>query len=151
MINNHFPTVFGVLVVLAALAAPAHAAQATPDPSTQREFAAKLKVCTACHGENGVPKGATIPVILGQQENYLAKQLHDFESGKRNIEVMTWMAKSLSQEELKALTGLEASGLESAAAYFANYLGFNGKSNLFESLLPRIFSSAELDSITKFT
>ena len=30
MINNHFPTVFGVLVVLAALAAPANAAETYP-------------------------------------------------------------------------------------------------------------------------
>ena len=44
----------------------------------------------------------------GQQENYLVKQLHDFQSGDRNVEVMTWMATTLSQPELG-----------SAAAYFA--------------------------------
>ena len=99
--------VFGVLVVLAALAAPANA-QVIPDPSTDREFSAKLSVCNACHGVNGVRINATIPVIWGQQENYLVKQMHDFESGARNDEVMLWMAKTLTQEELRA-----------AAAYFA--------------------------------
>src|ERR1700674_1780328 len=103
MINNHFATVFGVVVVLAALAAPAapaNAAEAIPGSSTQAEFGAKLLVCNACHGENGVPKEATIPIIWGLQENYLVKQLHDFRSGDRDIEVMSWMERTLSQETL---------------------------------------------------
>src|SRR5258708_36497306 len=85
MINKHVPTVFGVLVILAALAAPAKAAEAS---ASQAEFGAKLLVCNACHGDKGVPKNASIPVLWGQQENYLAKQLHDFQSGDRNFEVM---------------------------------------------------------------
>jgi len=100
--------VFGVLVVLAALAAPAHTAEVIPDSSTDREFSAKLTVCNACHDVNGRRKQATIPVIWGQQENYLVKQLHDFESGARNDEVMLWMTKTLTQEELRV-----------AATYFA--------------------------------
>jgi cytochrome c553 len=108
MINNRFATVFGVLVVLVVLAAPANAAEAIPSPSTPAEFGAKLLVCNACHGENGVPKNAMTPVISGQQENYLVKQLHDFQSGDRNFEVMSWMANTLSQADLG-----------SAAAYFA--------------------------------
>ena len=97
--------IFGVLVVLAA---PAHAAQGVPDPSTDREFSAKLSVCNECHGANGVRRNATIPVIGGQPENYLLKQLHDFGRGDRHDEVMPWMAKTLTPQEL---------GI--AAAYFA--------------------------------
>ena len=109
MVNNHFPIVSGVLVVLAALAAPANAAEAIPSSASQAEFGAKLLVCNTCHGgENGVPRNATIPVIGGQQESYLVKQLHDFQSGTRNFEVMSWMATTLSPAELG-----------SAAAYFA--------------------------------
>jgi cytochrome c553 len=94
MINHRLPTVFGVLVVvagLAALAAPANAVEA--------QLGAKLLVCNACHGDNGVPRNATVPIIWGQQENFLVKQLHDFQSGDRNFEVMAWMAKTLSPEE----------------------------------------------------
>jgi cytochrome c553 len=97
--------VFGVLVVLAA---PTLTAQAIPDPSTDREFSARLNVCNACHGANGVRTNATIPVIWGQPENYLVKQLRDFERGDRNDEVMPWMTKTLTQQELGV-----------AAAYFA--------------------------------
>ncbi|HXJ01816.1 MAG TPA: c-type cytochrome [Micropepsaceae bacterium] len=91
--------VFGALAVLAALATPANAVEAVPDPGTQREFGAKLLVCDACH-EAGRSKNAAIPIISGQQENYLAKQLHDFRSGDRNFEIMTWMANTLTPEEL---------------------------------------------------
>jgi cytochrome c553 len=108
MINNHVPTVFGVLVILAALAAPANAAEAIPSSGSPAEFGAKLLVCSVCHGGSGAPKNATIPVLSGQQESYLVKQLHDFQSGARNFEVMSWMATTLSPTEL-----------ESAAAYFA--------------------------------
>src|SRR6516162_8176481 len=120
MSKNRFSTVFGapvvlaVLVVLAAPTAPANAAERAAviphgiAPTGEREYGAKLVVCATCHGQNGVPQNPTIPVIWGQQENYLLKQLHDFDSGNRNFEVMAWMASTLSQSEVA-----------SAAAFFA--------------------------------
>jgi cytochrome c553 len=111
MVNHHFSTVFGALVALAALAAPANTAEQTSygiAPTGEREYGAKLLVCAICHGDKGVPKNPMIPVIWGQQENYLLKQLHDFEKGDRAFEAMAWMAKTFSQEEQN-----------SAAAYFA--------------------------------
>src|SRR5258706_12419653 len=92
--------VFGALAVVVALAGRASAAESVPDPSMQREFGAKLLVCNTCHGDRGIPKSANIPVIWGQQENYLAKQLHDFETADRNVEVMAWMSKTLTPAEL---------------------------------------------------
>jgi cytochrome c553 len=117
MINNRVPTVFAVLVVLGALAAPANAAEvhevpAVASPGNTAEAAvvlgAKLLVCNTCHGADGLPRQAITPVIWGQQEAYLLKQMHDFQSGDRNSEVMSWMATALTQDELG-----------SAAAYFA--------------------------------
>jgi cytochrome c553 len=118
MINNHVPTVFGVLVALAALVGPArpveHAVEvpavATPGNAAEAEriLGAKLLVCNTCHGANGAPRNANVPIIWGLQENYLLKQLHDFQSAARDNEVMEWMATALTQAELG-----------SAAAYFA--------------------------------
>jgi cytochrome c553 len=125
MINNRFPTVYGVLVVLAALAAPANAVEraasaaahiperpalATLGNTAEAEafFNAKLLVCNTCHGDNGVPRSPVTPVIWGLQENYLVKQLHDFQSGTRDNDVMTWMSTALTPAEVTA-----------AAAYFA--------------------------------
>jgi cytochrome c553 len=110
MINNHVPTVFAVLVVLAALAAPANAAEhpvevpavATPGIPAEAEaiLGAKLLVCNTCHGGNGVPQNPATPIIWGQQEAFLLKQLHDFQTGDRESEVMTWMATALTPAEL---------------------------------------------------
>ncbi|HEX5280759.1 MAG TPA: c-type cytochrome [Micropepsaceae bacterium] len=107
MVNIRFPAVAGTLLVIA-LVARASAADA-PDPNTQREFGAKLQVCGACHGNDGVPKGPSIPIIWGQQESYLEKQLHDFQIGNRNQEVMNWMAGTLTGEEVKPSTVVFAS------------------------------------------
>jgi cytochrome c553 len=110
MINNHVSTVCGALVVLAALAAPASAqeriaelpAVATPGNAAEAEniLGAKLLVCNTCHGANGLPKNASVPIIWGLQENYLLKQLHDFQHGDRDNEVMHWMATALTPDEL---------------------------------------------------
>jgi cytochrome c553 len=118
MTNSRCPIVFGVLVVLAGLAGLANAVEhavevpALPTPGNVAEaeaiLGAKLLVCNTCHGADGVPRNAATPVIWGLQENYLLKQLHDFTSGNRDSEVMTWMATALTQAELG-----------SAAAYFA--------------------------------
>ena len=118
MISNRFPTVFGVLVALAVLGAPANSAEhavevpAVPTPGNAAEAAAilgaKLLVCNTCHGADGVPRNTASPVIWGQQESYLLKQLHDFDSGSRESEVMKWMATALTPAEVA-----------SAAAYFA--------------------------------
>ena len=123
MTNNHILTVFGVLIVVAALAAPANAAEtaapahaierpalATPGNTAEAQaiLGAKLLVCNTCHGADGVPRSAATPIIWGLQENYLLKQLHDFQSGSRDNEVMLWMATALTDAELG-----------SAAAYFS--------------------------------
>jgi cytochrome c553 len=89
----------GVLAAAIALGAPVRAAQDTPDPTRQREYAAKLGVCVACHGNNGVPKSGNIPIIFGQQENYVLKQLHDFKTGERNFEIMKWMSETFTEAE----------------------------------------------------
>jgi cytochrome c553 len=110
MINNHLPTVFAVLVVLAAPAraaeGPAHIPEVPPvaSPGNPGEaeviLRAKLLVCNTCHGADGEPRSAGTPIIWGLQENYLLKQLHDFRSGDRNNEVMSWMSTALTQAEV---------------------------------------------------
>jgi cytochrome c553 len=97
MTNNYSLTIFGVLIVLAA-----------PAKAAENSFGATLLVCNACHGDNGAPKDATIPVIWGQQENDLGKQLRDFVIGERNSEVMSWMVKSFSPEEVRAMAAFFA-------------------------------------------
>ena len=68
----------------------------------------KAAVCSACHGEKGLPAEPAIPIIWGQNEGYLYLELRDFQKGARKDDQMTPIAQSLSKEDAKAL-----------AAYFA--------------------------------
>src|SRR3954465_12385594 len=103
--NNCVSTVFGVLGVLAALTFPATPGNAA---EAQTVLGGKLVVCGACHGDNGLPTLEGAPIIWGLQENYLLKQLHEFQRGDRDSKTMKSIASALSEDELAP-----------AAAYFA--------------------------------
>ena len=62
-----------------------------------------MQACAGCHGDNGVPTDKTIPVIWGQNREYLLKELHDFKTGLRKNETMSSIASSLSMEDMEAL------------------------------------------------
>jgi len=64
---------------------------------------AKAKVCTTCHGENGVPQLKTTPVIWGQNAGYMFLQLRDFQSGARKNDLMSPIAATLAKEDLLPL------------------------------------------------
>ncbi len=70
---------------------------------------AKSSMCAACHGGNGISMVPMYPNLAGQKEAYLAKQLKDFKSGKRNDPTMKGMVMALSNADMDNL-----------AAYYAN-------------------------------
>jgi cytochrome c553 len=76
---------------------PAIAQNATKD------VAAKVEVCTACHGESGKPADKTIPVIWGQQAGYIYIQLRDFKRGDRKSDIMQPIASSFEKDEMLAI------------------------------------------------
>ena len=68
------------------------------------EIEAKAQPCAACHGAKGVPiDPKTIPVIWGQEQSYLMKQLRDFRNGERASPVMAPIAKGLAESDLRKL------------------------------------------------
>jgi cytochrome c553 len=82
----------------AGLMLAAGAAQAADD------IEAKAQTCAACHGESGTPTDPKIiPILWGQQESYIVKQLHDYRSGDRDNPIMTPIAKDLAQEDLRKI------------------------------------------------
>ena len=100
MFTRFVLAIFGVGIGIALAIPPAHAAD---------EIEAKAQPCAACHGANGVPADPkTIPVIWGQDQSYLMKQLRDFRNGERESAVMSPLAKDLSEGDLRKI-----------AAYFA--------------------------------
>src|ERR1700675_3955807 len=101
MFTRFFSAIFGMGIGLAAAIPPVHAAD---------EIEAKAQLCAACHGDKGTPADPkTMPVIWGQQQSYLMKQLRDFRNGERNSAIMSPTAKGLSGDDLRRI-----------AAYFAD-------------------------------
>ena len=82
------------------LAASEHFSQAA-DPSAGRR---KASACQACHGYDGIAKIPIAPHIAGESEIYLATQLKAFRSGKRKHEIMSIVAKQLSDEDISDLS-----------------------------------------------
>ncbi len=66
-------------------------------------IADKAVVCSACHGENGVPVSKEIPIIWGQHAGYLFLNLRDFQSGARKNELMAPIIATLSSGNMLAL------------------------------------------------
>ncbi|MHA1527727.1 MAG: c-type cytochrome [Alphaproteobacteria bacterium] len=62
-----------------------------------------VQICAACHGEDGVPVEADIPVLWGQQFYYLYVQMKDYKAGRRASETMQPMVKGFSRDQMKAL------------------------------------------------
>jgi len=100
MVKGLFFTMFAAALLSALAAAPANAAD---------DIASRLDICSACHGSNGEPTNPSAPIIWGQQENYLYKELHDFHSGERSNPIMGPMVSSFSLDDLR-----------NVAAYFAS-------------------------------
>jgi len=60
-------------------------------------------VCSACHGRDGMPLGAEIPIISGQPFTVIEDALILFAKGKRPCTVMCAIAGALSGPEMEAL------------------------------------------------
>ena len=75
-----------------------------PSANAADNIEAKAQMCDACHGQNGVPADPkTIPIIWGQQQSYLVKQLRDYRNGERDNPIMSPIAKGLAQEDLRKI------------------------------------------------
>ena len=89
---------------------PVSAALGPPGPSQPLRKAAdaeagrkKARQCQTCHGIDGIAKIPIAPHIAGESEIYLITQLKAFRSGKRTHEMMSVIAKDLSDEDMADL------------------------------------------------
>jgi cytochrome c553 len=69
----------------------------------------KSTLCQGCHGEDGLSVENLIPHLAGQYSAYIAKELRNFQSGVRKHQIMSIMAKTISDSDLADI-----------AAYFAS-------------------------------
>jgi len=70
---------------------------------------AKAQACIPCHGALGLSQLPNAPHLAGQPEIYVAEQLKAYRSGKRSNEVMSVIAKPLTDEDIGQLAAWYAS------------------------------------------
>lgn len=56
--------------------------------------------CRTCHGLDGIAQIPVAPHLAGESELYLEAQLKAFRSGERESEMMSVVAKDLSDEDI---------------------------------------------------
>lgn len=94
--------------------------------------AAAVGVCTACHQADGSGKnvagGESWPRLAGLSAAYIARQLHDYQSGKRSNASMMPFANMLDEQQIADV-----------AAYYASLPATqgNGGENADEAILDR--------------
>ncbi len=89
--------------VAAAFSVSAHAETAKTErvkPDLTKGSAAYGQVCVACHAADGNSTTPENPKLAAQHPEYLAKQLMEFKSGKRDNAIMKGFAAGLSDEDM---------------------------------------------------
>jgi cytochrome c553 len=81
-------------------AAPGADATAAVKPGDATAGQGKAAACGACHGMDGNSTDAQNPRLAGQSEQYIARQLADFKSGKRQNPIMMGMAAPLTPQDM---------------------------------------------------
>ncbi|MBK1687163.1 c-type cytochrome [Rubrivivax gelatinosus] len=92
---------FAVALTLAALAAgPAFAQEAKPAKPDLAKGQITAATCMACHAADGTRGIPIYPILQGQHQAYIVKQLTEFKAGKRMNPIMMGMAAPLTPEDM---------------------------------------------------
>jgi len=94
-------SIIGLLCLLAC-----GSAMAEGDPLVGKS---KTLICSGCHERDGNSKNPIYPILAGQGQGYLSKQLTDFKTGARKEEHMTPIVEAVNIDDIKHI-----------AAYFSN-------------------------------
>jgi cytochrome c553 len=92
-------------VSMAALIALPVSVAAADFPEVNLERAEEINMgrCFLCHGVDGESSTALYPRLAGQHYQYIAKQLADFQAGRRKSDTMVSMVEGLTSDEMLAL------------------------------------------------
>lgn len=67
------------------------------DPAAGRKLAGQ---CKTCHGLDGIAKIPIAPNLAGESQIYIQNQLKAFRSGKRQHEMMSVVARDLTDKQI---------------------------------------------------
>ena len=89
---------FGALLIFLAFTIISASKVGADSPS-----AAKVELCIACHGDDGIGRDPTWPNLAGQKEAYLVTQIKAFRDGARENEIMKPVLVELSDADIERL------------------------------------------------
>ncbi len=91
------------LALLSFCAALITAASGTAAADAARALEIVQGKCFICHGADGESSSPLFPRLAGQHSSYVARQLADYQSGRRKSDTMRPMVEDLSNEDFAAL------------------------------------------------
>ena len=68
-----------------------------------------VAACAACHGADGNSMVPSFPKIAGQYEDYLYQALKSYKDGTRNNAIMSGIASTLNEKQMRKLSKYFAS------------------------------------------
>ncbi|WP_287989114.1 c-type cytochrome [Piscinibacter sp.] len=94
-----------MLLSLRPLAALAALLLAAPAPAADLTRAVEIVEgkCFICHGAEGESSSPVFPRLAGQHASYVARQLADYQSGRRKNDTMQSMVNDLNAEDFRLL------------------------------------------------
>ena len=75
----------------------------TADAKPVGEVPEPAKICTSCHGPNGVGITSQYPTLAGQHPDYIVRALQEYKHGGRKNPIMAGMAAPLTPKDIENL------------------------------------------------
>ena len=85
------------------------------------------KICTTCHGPNGVGITSLYPTLAGQHPDYIVRALQEYKHGGRKNPIMVGMAQTVKEEDMKIIAEYFSKQRPSLATESRPYTTLGGK------------------------
>lgn len=116
---NSFVGKHVVTAALVALAGFAVSAQAADVVGNAKAGQSKVAMCIGCHGipdyRTAYPEVYRVPILGGQNQQYLENALHAYKKGDRHFQTMHAITASLSDQDIADLAAYYASQTSASA------------------------------------
>lgn len=103
------------------------------NPASGKE---KSQLCAGCHGELGISTDPLIPNLGGQYDNYIVKQIRNYQLGTRTHVIMSAMASTISDDDLFDV-----------AAYYSSQNKNNGSGKSENRLGKKLYSDNSISNM----
>jgi cytochrome c553 len=99
----------------------------TADAKPVGEVPEPAKICTSCHGPNGVGITPQYPTLAGQHPDYIVRALQEYKHGGRKNPIMMGMAATVKDEDMVIIAEYFGKQRPSLATESRPYTTFGGK------------------------